>query len=309
MFRRMCLVLFFALTVFSGEKATAGMTPDEQKAVDMMRVCLTAIKEARLSQGLPIDREADPHGTGILGEEFSPLATSLGHAADKRTAADPRFAAAVLRYFKELGLQSGDVVAIGASGSYPGYILATLCAVEVLGLRPLVVYSYGASMYGGTLPSFTFPVMLQRLHEKGLLPGSSVLAVSMGGRGDQMRETLMHENAEAFVRDLAMKSGLPFIDESALADSIQTRLRIYETAGKEHPVRVFVNIGGSGANYGYCDEALKLPPGLLLSCDAIPEKPERGLIFEFLSRGVPVVHLLYTKGLCELNGIEYDSAP
>ena len=301
--RKLFLLLLFVFC--SAEPSRAAQVLGE-RAVRLMEECIAVLREARVSLDLPIDLEADPHARAVVGEEFTPLTTSLGHVEDKRTAADPRFAGAVVGYFENVGLHSGDVVAIGASGSFPGYILATLCAAETMELRPLIVYSYGASMYGATLPAFTFPVMLSHLQKAGLLTHSRILAVSMGGRGDQAQEVLLHENPQQFIRDLALSSGYPFIDEPDFVKNVARRMAVFEEGAAGRPIGVFVNTGGAGINYGYLEESLKLPPGLIVSVDRIPDNPRKGLIFEYLSRGVPVVHLLFTKGLCEANGIPYD---
>ena len=54
---------------------------------------LASIKALRLEKGLPIDPALDPNHTGIVGDEFTPLTTSLGDVEAKRTAANPAFAA------------------------------------------------------------------------------------------------------------------------------------------------------------------------------------------------------------------------
>ena len=142
-----------------------------------MAQSLTSIRALRLEKGLALDRTLDPNETGIVGEEFTPLTTSLGDVAAKRTAANPAFASVVATYFERAGLKRGDAVAIGGSGSFPAFVLASLCAARALDLRPLLIYSVGSSMYGANIPGFTFIDMLARLRADGLLPYSIV-----GGR-------------------------------------------------------------------------------------------------------------------------------
>ncbi len=154
------------------------------EAARLMQRSLRIIKELRQSKGLPIDRSVDPNETGIIGEEFTPLTTSLGDAEAKRTSANPAFAALLVHYFVDSGLKRGDVVAVGASGSFPALLLATLCAARVLDLEPIVIYSIGASMYGTNLPGFTFVDMLAGLRADDLLP-YRLAAVSPGGQQDR----------------------------------------------------------------------------------------------------------------------------
>jgi poly-gamma-glutamate system protein len=256
---------------------------------------------------LPIDRAVDPNQTGIVGDEFTPLTTSLGDVEGKRTSASPAFAAVVVNYFLDAGLQSGDVVAVGASGSFPAFLLATLSASRVLGLEPVVVYSVGASMYGANIPGFTFVDMLDAIRAERLLP-YRLAAVSPGGREDGGGGVLFDEGGASLVEE-ARRTGLPLVDAASLAESIRRRLAIYEAAAAGRPVRCFVNVGGASANYGDTAASLALPPGLVLHAPDAPTVPTRGLVFEFAARGVPVVHLLYVKGLAQANGLPFDPVP
>jgi poly-gamma-glutamate system protein len=268
---------------------------------------LESIKALRLAKSLPLDRVLDPNETGIIGEEFTPLTTSLGDVAAKRTAANPAFAAVVVRYFAQAGLHPGDVVAVGGSGSFPAFMLATLCAARALDLKPIVIYSIGASMYGANLPGFTFVDMLAGLRADGVLP-YELAAVAPGGAGDGGHGVLFDEEGATLI-DEARRSGLPVVEGSTLAGRIQHRLRVYEAAAAGRPIRCFVNVGGASANFGDTAASLDLPNGLVMTMSEVPVSPTRGLVFEFVSRGVPVVHLLFVKGLARDNGLPFDPVP
>jgi poly-gamma-glutamate system protein len=268
---------------------------------------LGRIKALRLAKGLSIDRSLDPNETGIIGEEFTPLTTSPGDVAAKRTAANPAFAGVIVKYFEQAGLRPGDVVAVGGSGSFPAFVLATLCASRALELRPVLIYSIGSSMYGANIPGFTFVDMLADLRAGGLLP-YEMAAVAPGGAADGGRGVLFDEDGITLI-DEARRSGLPIVEGATLADRIQRRLRVYQAAAAGRPIRCFVNVGGASANYGDSPASLELPNGLVLEIPRLPASPTRGLVFEFLSRGVPVVHLLFVKGLARDNGLPFDPVP
>jgi poly-gamma-glutamate system protein len=279
----------------------------QMDAAQLMARSLEAIRALRLAKGLPIDHEVDPNETGLIGEEFTPLTTSLGDVEAKRTATNPAFAALLVKYFREAGLARGDVVAIGASGSFPAFLLATLCASRVLELDPIVIYSVGASMYGANLPGFTFVDMLAGLRAQGLLP-YRLVAVSPGGYRDEGKGVLFDDDGTALL-DETRRSGLPIIDAASLADSIRLRLRVYDLARGSRPIRCFVNIGGAAASFGNTPASLTLPNGLVRHVPEVPPDPTRGLVFEFASRGVPVVHLLFVRGLARDNQLPYDPVP
>ena len=46
-----------------------------------------------------------------------------------------------------------------------------------------------------------------------------------------------------------------------------------------------------------------------MSIDKIPEGKERGLIFEYMGKGIPVINLLSVKKLCQMNSIAFDPIP
>jgi poly-gamma-glutamate system protein len=287
--------------------APASLGGQQLEAARLMARSLERIKALRLIKGLPIDRALDPNETGIIGEEFTPLTTSLGDVEAKRTSANPAFAAVMVKYFREAGLEPEDGVAVGASGSFPALILATLCATRVLGLQPIVIYSIGASMYGANLPGFTFVDMLNGLRASGLLP-YRLAAVSAGGSDDRGAGVLFDEDGAALLAETT-RSGLPIIDARSLADSIQQRLRLYDRASGGKPIRCFVNIGGASASFGDTPASLALPNGLVLSLTEVPRGPTRGLVYEFASRGVPIVHLLFVRGLARDNNLPFDPIP
>jgi poly-gamma-glutamate system protein len=268
---------------------------------------LVSIRDLRRSKGLPIDRVLDPNETGIVGDEFTPLTTTLGDVEAKRTAANPAFAAVVVTYFQGAGLRRGDVVAVGASGSFPAFILATFSAARVLELEPIAIYSIGASMYGANLPGFTFVDMLAQLRAEGLLPYQFV-AVAPGGERDTGKGVLFDEDGTTLI-DEARRTGLRMIGGGMLAANIQERLRIFDAAAGTRPIRCFVNVGGASANFGDTPASLDLPNGLVSKVDVLPQGPTRGLVFEFAARRIPVIHLLHVRGLAKANQLPYDPVP
>lgn len=277
-------------------------------AARIMQQCLEEIRQYRLSLAIPIDPALDPNATGIIGEEYTDLTTTLGNLEAKRTGTNPAFAALLVKFFTECHLESGDVVAINASGSFPMLILATLSAANAMNLSPLLIYSFGASMYGANIPEFTFLRMLRRLQETSLLPYEPI-AVSLGGEFDRA-EGLFDPNSKAVFLELAQSAGTHVIQEAELADSIRERQRLFQQNAGQRPIRCFVNIGGSSTGYGETSASLQFPNGLVLNPPPdFPESPLRGLIFEYAARGVPVINLLNIRELATSHGLPIDPVP
>jgi poly-gamma-glutamate system protein len=281
--------------------------PERVEAARLMARALVGIKALRQDLDLPIDPALDPNGTGIIGAEFTPLTTSLGEVDAKRTSANPAFAAALVRYFRAAGLASGDLVAVGGSGSFPALLLASLCASRALDLEPIVIYSVGASMYGANLPGFTFADMLERLRRDGVLP-YRLAAISPGGDEDAGGGVLLDEGGRTLL-DETRRTAVRVVQGGSLTERIADRLRIYGEASAGRPIRCFVNVGGSDASWGNTEASLSVRNGLVATWPAMPTSPTRGLVFEFAERGVRVVHLLFVRGLARENGLPFDPVP
>lgn len=296
-----CFLLFSALAVLA---ARADERPGAGAASALMARCEAVLYAEKRRLGL-VNEALDPERTGLIGVEFSPLTTSLGRLSDKRASSRPAMADVVAAYLRRAGVKKGDWISVNASGSFPGFSLATLCAAESLGVNTQVVFSYGSSMYGGTDPGFTFPVILDLLNRAGLL-SARLRAIAPGGARDRMAETLL-ESPFPTVTDLMSARPEERIEETTLEDAIARRLRIF--AETPSPVACFVSCGGPGVSLGRTESVLKLPHGLVATARDIPEGADRGLLFEFLARGVSVVHLLNVRGVCGDFGLPYEEIP
>jgi poly-gamma-glutamate system protein len=268
---------------------------DEQtQAAQLMKNSLEAIREERLKRNIPLDIGLDPNQTGIIGKEYTELTTTLGNLEAKRTSTNPAFAALLVKYFKEANLKKGDIIAIGASGSFPAVIVATLSAARVLELEPLPIYSVGSSEYGANIPEFTFMKMLDSLN-KGNILSYSLLAISMGGYLD--------------IKKIVQSSGTLVIDADSIEENILQRMQLYRAASNGKPIKAFVNIGGATPNYGNTPASITYPNGLVIDGPKIPDHPERGLIFEYQNLGIPIIHLLNIRDLAVKNGLPIDPVP
>ena len=303
------IILLAGLLITEQTKFTA-KTPyyDEQiQAAEIMKNSLKAIKEERLKKEIPLDVGLDPNQTGIIGKEYTQLTTTLGNLEAKRTSTNPAFAALLVKYFKDVNLKKGDIIAIGASGSFPTLIVATLSAIRALELEPLLIYSIGSSEYGANIPEFTFVEMLNSLNKKKILP-YSLLAVSMGGYLDQA-EGMFYSDSHEIIKKIAKESGVLFINTEDIEENIKQRIQLYRKTAGEKPIKIFVNIGGATPNYGNTPASITYPNGLVLNGPKAPDHPERGLIFEFQDLGVPIIHLLNIRDLAVKNGLPIDPIP
>ncbi|MFH1939950.1 MAG: poly-gamma-glutamate system protein [bacterium] len=286
---------------------TTSYYTEQIQAAQLMKSSLEVIKEERLKRNIPLDMGLDPNQTGIIGKEYTQLTTTLGNLEAKRTSTNPAFAALLVKYFKEANLKKGDVIAIGASGSFPALIVAALSAARVLELEPLLIYSIGSSEYGANIPEFTFVQMLDSLNKKSILP-YHLLAVSMGGYLDQA-EGMFYPDSQDTIKKIVQDSGTFVIDADSIEENILQRMQLYKKSAKGQPIKAFVNIGGATANYGNTNASITYPNGLVINGPKIPDHPERGLIFEYQNLGIPIMHLLNIRDLAVKNGLPIDPVP
>jgi len=279
-----------------------------QDAADRMTRAEAAIAARRVALGIAIDPNLDPYRTGLIGAESSILTTTIGDIVAKRTTTTIAFAALVVRYFYELGLKPGDRIAVGASGSFPGMLLAVLSACAETGVEPVIITSIGASEYGANIEGLSNAEMVAACRDAGIWPFMPA-AISPGSDADQGISSLYRlepsDELARYAHDIAARLQVPFIKGNNLEESIALHLRTYQQAG---PIKAFVNIGGADVNFGGDTDSLKLKPGLILP-SAGRQSKLGGLVGYYLSRGIPVIHLLNIKGLALQSGIPIDSNP
>ncbi len=300
------LSLMFLLLAESIARRPPEVGEEMRRAAALMKDATEAVRRCREARGISIDPASDINRTGFIGLEASPITTSVGNLEAKRTTANPAFAGLLVFLLHEAGVRKGDTVAIGASSSFPALITAALSAAQALELRPLLICSLGASQWGANHPAFTWLDIEDCLNDSGILT-SAPIALSLGGEGDTGQD--MSPEGCALLTRRAALTGLPFLAESSLERNVAERMRLYrEAAAGEGIITAFINIGGGYANMGTDSEILKVAPGLA-AFRAIPPAERRGVIFEMAARRVPVIHLLYMKGLCERYLLPWDPEP
>jgi len=254
------------------------------------------------AEGLAVAPELDPNGTGLVGPAYGELFTTLGHLEAKRTTTNPDVAAVLAHLLGEAGVGPGDTVAVGASGSFPALLVATLTAAEALGAHPRAILSLGASSHGATRPDFDLLHLHELLLERNVVHAPPV-AVSPGGHRDR------GEDFEPDVRDRLLerlsRGAYPVIHERDLRASVARRMELY--AGGAPPA-AFVNIGGADANVGTDPSILGVPPGRVDSLP-LPRPEHRGVLHEMAALGVPVIHLLDIRQLALQHGLPWDPVP
>jgi poly-gamma-glutamate system protein len=264
----------------------------------------------REMRGLMQGREVDPNRTGMIGSEFTAITTTLGDLAAKRTTTNPDFAAALARVVASLRLPHGTPVVIIVSGSFVGGNIAAIAATEALRLRPVVIASLSASMWGATDPQFNWLDMAAVLRERGVIR-ARVAAAVLGGDGAVGGG--MDGAGGAALRASAAHDDVPVIEArpfAALVEALLGRVNasIADAGHGETRLGAVINVGGALIGLGSCRESSELPPGLTTRAPSCTGGTA-GVAMRLSQGGVPLVHVLNIRRLAVEWGLPFDPVP
>jgi poly-gamma-glutamate system protein len=261
---------------------------------------------SKQSLGL-VNEKDDVNRTGLVGDEYTPLTTTVGVLSAKRSSTNPDFAAYLTKLLLEQKLSRNDTVLVTMTGSFPGMNLALLCALEELKIPSLRIASLGSSSYGANQLDMTWIDMEDILVREGLLSRRSDY-VTLGGTGD-IGGGLEDETIE-FLRRKCARLGLALIESGNKRAQYEERLSLF---GDPNDYALLINAGGNHLMLGTGPEGRELPGGFI--------KPESstwqgdvsstsgGLVFDFLYSGIPVLNLLHVEDIATRAGIPFDPSP
>ena len=178
----LAVVGLVAVEVFPSEEQQPHYA-EKMLAARKAQDALDVIRDASERRGLYLRAKTDPAASRLIGEVLSPITSGSGSLVSKQTSVNPNFAAVVVQWLKELRVKSGDVVAVGVSGSFPAMNVAVYSALHELGIEPIIISSTAASQWGANDPNFTWLDMEAVLRKNEVFPYKSV-AASLGGVGD-----------------------------------------------------------------------------------------------------------------------------
>lgn len=282
-----------------------GLEAQMRRAAQIMSSGMSTVRGGRKVMNVPIQADYDINKSGLIGDEWTPITTTMGDLEAKRTTTNPNWAAAIVWHLHRAGVQKGDTVAVGASGSFPALILAAYSAAGAMNLNLLMEVSLGASQYGCNEPGFHWLKIQDCLMESGVIIRKPAV-VSLGGERD-IGGDMQPEGRRLLLRDIRRRD-LNFVYEPDLRKNVHLKMDAYERNAGDHPIKAFINIGGSYSNLGVSAKILEVEAGLT---DVIrwPPKEKRGVLFEMAARGVPVIHMLHIRGLARSSGLPWDPVP
>lgn len=273
----------------------------KMRAVKLQAKGMEAIKRETLKLRKALDTHTDPAQTGMIGLSLSPITSVVGHLEAKQTSVNPNFAAVVVHLMRRLKLEPGDLVAVGASGSFPSLNLATLVGCKTLRLNCVMISSIAASMYGANDPRMTWLDMEQIAYREGVIDQRS-LAASVGGLKDDGAQ--LSEAGVGKILRVVEKHKLPLIRTRDLGENIAERLATYREAAQGEPYKAYVNIGGNSASLGSHFTKVLFRSGINRHLPRKPIKDEGVMTLMMREYGLPVIHLSGVSKIAERYGLE-----
>jgi poly-gamma-glutamate system protein len=289
------LLGLFCARRYAVEEQERADAPAMRRAEDLAARWFTLVADGKIRNQVPAEvSPAIPHA-GMLGAGWSEITTTLGSLEAKRTAANPRWAALMVRLLHDAGMDSTQVVGVTLSGSFPSLGVCALAALQTIGARAVVVTSLGSSSYGANQPGATWLDMEEWLLRQGGLRYRTML-LTPGAEGDSGAG--MPEEGIPLLKQTAMRYGRTLVFPSSYAEAIQGKMEMFTRNG----ITLLVNVGGSQTSLGTCRHAATLPNGFHRTLSPCPDVG-RGIIERLAGRGVPFIHLLHVNDMAVRYGL------
>jgi poly-gamma-glutamate system protein len=294
-----------ALAVFVVETQRIEVRPPDHalklRAARRAEEALTVVRRARLARTKrPIDVETDPTGSGLVGLLMSEVTSNSGRLAAKQLSLDPNFAAIVVALLGRAGVERGDVVAVGFTGSFPALNVSVMAALEVVGAHPLTISSNAASQWGANDPDFLWVDWERTLVDERVF-GFRSAAMTIGGIED--RGLGMSAEGIATIARAIDAARVPRLPIESYADSVERRMALYRELAGSRPIKAYVNVGGGTSSVGTRVGKHTFKPGL----NTRPPLVGAGIdsvMSRFADDGVPVLHLVNLERLARRYGLE-----
>ena len=274
-------------------------------AAQRMERAMAILKEYRMADAIFIDDVNDPNETGLVGRQFTYITTDEGDLNAKISVLDPNVAAMAVDYLVRADVVAGDTVAVTLTGSMPGGNLAVVCAMEEMGVIPIIISSVGASQWGANIEDFTWLDMERELNAAGVISFRTQTA-SLGGGSDIGRR--LSPKGRELIKEAIQRNEIPFLESQDLSDAVTRRMKHFEAIAPISDYAAFLNVGGGAAVLGDAATARILQPGLTTRMD-FESMRNGGVMARFGRAGVPVIHILNINSMFAQFDYPYAATP
>lgn len=309
------IIISIAITLNTKDIEKCKYYEEKVNAATLTKTCEDKIKEYKINHGIELSKQ-DIYESGMLGVNMTYITTTSGSLEAKKTSINPDFAAVAIDMFKNANLKKGDEIGCTFSGSFPAINLAVMCAIEVFGLKPVIMASVGASNYGANDPNFHFIDMVEYLNSIDVLHVKVDYASLGGGRDNgenfddvtgKMSDEEMAELKNSIISRIE-KSETVLISETDFEKNVNLRMNYFNE--KIPNMKLFINVGGNLISIGSDSEGFISSNGLITPTTKNLSKKiisgETGLIDRYLKKGIPIAQFLNIKGLASRYDLPYN---
>lgn len=298
--RLFILLIISIISIFIIEKyfTTAEIRVESiqmQHAASLAEKWFFIVEEVKKEKGIFSEHAKGIKYSGLLGDEYSEITTTLGSLEAKETVLNPDFAALIVRILHVADIDSNSIVGVNLSGSFPSLAISAYAAVQTLKARAVVVSSLGSSTYGANQPGATWMDIEQWISQRG---GSQITSslVTLGAEGDSGGG--LTEKGISILKNSANEYGKNIFIPNSLVEAINKRVELFT----REKINILINIGGSQASLGNCSHSSTIPNGYHNSIKTCNDY-ERGTIVRLSEKGIPFLHLLNVKNLAVRYGL------
>ncbi len=299
------MIVAVAIALLTPEKEICRYYDEKIAAANLAADAFEAIHQYKVDHGISISDD-DINNTGMIGDRFSSITTTLGVLEAKRTSTNPNFAAVIIDMLKEAGVKKGDEIGTIFSSSFPSLNIDVLAVIEVFELKACIMGTVGASSYGANNPNFTFFDMVEYLYEQKIF-SSKINLISLGGASD-IGLDFMDENEKMQIIKRIENSNVDFLYEDDYVKNISYRRKYF--SDKVPNMKILINVGGNLVAMGKDESAFLNRHGLIIAnhygLSSKKNINKKGLMDYYLEDGINVIHMLNIKGLAVEYGLPYD---
>jgi poly-gamma-glutamate system protein len=305
--RRGCLVAAFLVAVAGlilsrtvwEERVERPGAEEMRQAASKAEEWFELVEREKEKRGITSDSGSNIRYNMLLGDEWSDITTTLGLLEAKEAAANPDFAALIVKWLLQAGIDSTSCVGITLSGSFPSLAISSLAALHALGAEAVVVSSLGSSTYGANQPEATWIDIESWLRRDDSFRFRSEL-VTRGAENDS-GGGLSEAGIEAMER-AAIRAGVELYIPDNLLESIRTKTELFLERG----IDLLINVGGNQASLGGCPHSYAVPTGFNQSMNVCSHE-NKGVIARLSENGLPFAHLLNIREIASRNCVSSGS--
>lgn len=299
------MIVALSIALLTPERKICRYYDEKIQAANLANEAFELIYQYKIDNEIPISKD-DINNTGMIGDKYTSITTTLGILEAKRTSTNPNFAAVILDMLKEAGVKKGDEVGVIFSSSFPALNISVLAVLEVFELKACIMGSIGASSYGANNPKFTFYDMSEFLYQKNIF-SNKIDLVSLGGASDIGSDFMDDEDKENIIKRIKTNN-TDYLYESDYQKNINYRRKYFYNHIPN--MKALINVGGNLVSLGK-DECAYLGKNGLVNGSSyginVNKNPDKmGLIDYYLGDGISVIHMLNIKGLAIEYGLPYD---